>query len=123
MEHLDIIKEILSYVAEVISIIGVLILIFSFFKILINYIRSEFEPKSRKTPFKPILYVRAELGVKILLTLDFLIASDIIRTVTDLDLNQLVQLGVLVVIRTVIGFFMGKEVEEVRIIHNAEDDA
>ena len=65
------------------------------------------------TPLRKIQDIRCELGIYILLALDFLIASDIIHTITDLNQEQLVELSVMIVIRIAIGYFLGKEINEI----------
>jgi uncharacterized membrane protein len=55
------------------------------------------------------------MGVYILLSLDFLIASDIINSITDLSKEQLINLGTMIALRTIIGFFLGKEINELKV--------
>ncbi len=57
---------------------------------------------------------RMVLGNYILLGLEFMIVSDIIHSFLQPDLLSLSTLGVLVLIRTMISFFLGKELEAVR---------
>lgn len=56
---------------------------------------------------------RVELGGYILAALEFMIVSDIIHSVLSRELNDLLLLGLLVVIRTGISFFLGLELKEV----------
>lgn len=65
-------------------------------------------------PIRLLQQIRCELGIYILLALDFLIASDIIQTITDLSKEQLIKLSVLILLRTTIGFFLGKEIDEIK---------
>lgn len=110
MENL---KEALIIIADYIEIIGVLVLVYGFAKFFVKFIKFEFVKYPFKSPLKIIQAVRCDLGIFILLSLDFLIASDIIFSITDLSWNQLMRLAVLIGIRTVIGFFLGKEIEEI----------
>jgi uncharacterized membrane protein len=57
---------------------------------------------------------RMELGRYILAGLELLIVSDIIHTALSLALNDLIFLGVLVLIRSVISFFLDREIREIR---------
>jgi len=107
------IKNIFSIIAEIIDIIGVSILVYGFIKLLIKYFAIEFSNNPLKTPIKSLQKIRCEMGVYILLTLDFLIASDIIHTIMEINQEQLIELGVMIVLRTGIGFFLGKEIEEI----------
>jgi uncharacterized membrane protein len=57
---------------------------------------------------------RAELGRYILAALELLIVSDIIHTALSLELTDLLFLGLLVLIRSVISFFLDRELRDVR---------
>ncbi len=54
--------------------------------------------------------IRFDIGRHLLVGLEFLIAADIIRTVVGTTLEQLAILGGIVTIRTVLSYFLGKEV-------------
>ena len=54
--------------------------------------------------------IRFDIGVHLLLGLEFLIAADIIRSVVNPNLEQLAILGGIVTIRTVLSYFLGKEI-------------
>lgn len=112
---MEIIKNILLTASEIINIIGVVILLFGFLKVLFKYLRIE-SKKIMSTPIRLIQRIRCELGIYTLLALDFLIASDIIRTITELTTDQLIELSVMILLRTAIGYFLGKEVNEIESI-------
>lgn len=99
-------------IAEVINIIGITILIFGFGKELIKYLIVEFKNGVMHTPIQDIQKIRCQLGVYILLALDFLIASDIIFSIVDLSMDELIKLSVTIALRIAMGYFLGKEVEE-----------
>lgn len=53
--------------------------------------------------------LRHQLGSYLLLGLEFLIAADIIRTITDPTLEEMAILGGIVLIRTVLSYFLDRE--------------
>ena len=108
------IETTLEYMSQVIDLTGVAILIFGFIKMLFKYLRSELLQNLLNTPIYLLQKIRCEVGVYILLALDFLIVSDIIGTVKDVSQNELIELGIMMVLRTGIGYFLGKEVNEIR---------
>ena len=57
---------------------------------------------------------RVELGRYILAGLELFIVSDIIHTALSLALTDLLFLGLLVVIRAVISYFLDREMAEIR---------
>ena len=100
-------------IAEIINIIGVVILIFGFAKELIKYLIAEFKGGVMLTPVRAIQKIRCQLGVYILLALDFLIASDIILSIVDLSMEELIKLSTTIALRIAMGYFLGKEIEEI----------
>jgi len=56
--------------------------------------------------------IRSDFTHKIVFGLDFLIASDILRTIIAPTQDEVVLLGAIVGIRTVLGYFLGKEIGE-----------
>jgi uncharacterized membrane protein len=63
---------------------------------------------------KPQSYqlVRKELTNKIVFGLEFFIAADVLETVLDPSQEELLLLGTVVLIRTILGYFLSKEVTE-----------
>ena len=56
-----------------------------------------------------------------MLGLEFLIASDILKTVVDPTLDELAILGGVVVVRTVLSVFLKKEIKELAEDNSAKD--
>ena len=109
---METVEHILHWAVEVIDLIGVAILLFGFTKVFIRYIYVEIK-SSKYTHLRKLQTLRSQLGIYILLALDFLIAADIVLTVTRLTQQQLISLAVLIGIRTAIGYFLSKEIAEI----------
>jgi len=107
--------NILKYIAEIINVIGVMILIFGFLKEFIKYLIVEFKHGLMETPIRSIQQIRCQIGVYILLALDFLITSDIILSILELSMEELIKLSATIGLRIAMGYFLGKELEE---LHN-----
>ncbi|MDH4286217.1 MAG: DUF1622 domain-containing protein [Gallionella sp.] len=60
----------------------------------------------------PISHIRVAIGEKTALGLDFFLAGDIIQTIMVPTWESLAILGGIVVIRTVIAFFLNKDLKE-----------
>jgi len=56
--------------------------------------------------------VRKELTNKIVFGLEFFIAADVLETVMNPSQEELLLLGTVVLIRTILGYFLSKEVSE-----------
>lgn len=60
-----------------------------------------------------IQLVRCRLGSYLVLGLEFMIVSDLIHTVLSRKLDDLYFLAALVLLRTTIGYFLNKEVQDI----------
>jgi uncharacterized membrane protein len=67
---------------------------------------------TRKVQLIPISHIRASIGEKTALGLDFFLAGDIIQTIMVPSWESLAILGGIVVIRTIIAFFLNKDLRE-----------
>lgn len=109
MEHL---KSALEAISLGIDLVGISILLVGFIKGMILYVKSEFPQPGGKSGIMLIQELRCKIGLYILLALDFLIASDIINSTVHTELKDLYELGIIVLLRTAIGYFLGKEIQE-----------
>ncbi len=103
---------VLAIISKIIDMIGIAILLYGFSKSLIKYVWIE-SRNLRSTPVRALQSIRCEIGIYILLALDFLIASDILHTIIHLSQEQLIELSAMIVLRTVIGYFLGREIQEI----------
>lgn len=98
--------ESIKSVALIIEVVGILTLILGTLLALWRYANNKHEEGSSYRTF------RHDLGKAILLGLEFLVAGDIIATVTiDPTMNQVLVLGVIVVIRTFLSLSLQVELE------------
>ena len=77
------------------------------------WLRGEFTSTGSDERWGMMRDVRCFLGNYILLSLEFMIVSDLIHSFLNPDLESLTELGILVAIRTAISFFLGREMEMV----------
>jgi len=94
------------------DLIGVAIIVFGFNVALIKLLGALGDGVGLRKSLGNIERVRTMLGAYILTGIEFMIASDIIHTVITREFTDLLFVGLLVVIRTAISFFLGKEVME-----------
>ena len=67
--------------------------------------------KSDVTAAQALQSARIQLGVYILAALEFLIVADIIFTVVHRTLDDVILLAIVAGVRTVVSWFLGKEIE------------
>ena len=107
----------LNTLATIISVISLLIVTYGVLVCFI-FLRNEIKRFNGTYTVNNIRQLRADFGTYLLLGLEFLIASDILKTVVDPTLDELAILGGVVVVRTVLSVFLNKEIKEL-----AENDS
>lgn len=106
------IAEVLEVLAVGIDLIGVAIIIFGFNVALFRLIGGIAMGAGLRMDLGNIGTARRILGAYILTGIEFMIASDIIHTVITREFADLLFVGLLVIIRTAISYFLGKELAE-----------
>jgi uncharacterized membrane protein len=106
------VDRIVDYVALGLGIIAGLVILYGVVLGIIELIKAEFRGGLSHVDGRPPLFesIRYEIGFHLLLGLEFLIAADVIRTINRPTLEELAILGGLVAIRTVISYFLGREI-------------
>jgi|SRR5690606_15494151 len=101
------IHTLIEWTAMAIEIIGILIIIVGAAVSL-----GRFLLKKQGEDFRSFQIIREELGRAILLGLEFLVAADIILTVVfDASFENILKLGLIVLIRTFLSFALEIEIE------------
>ncbi len=102
----------LSLIAELIDLIGIAIVLLGAIKFLIMYVGIEAQRLGGHECTTRIQEARRGLGGYILVALEFMIASDVIGSVVSRSMEALASLGAIVVLRTAMGFFLERELNE-----------
>ncbi len=105
--------EFLKPVSIAISIISIGVVIYGVIIAVFAFIKTEFARPSKEYNIERLRILRADLGTYILLGLELLIASDIIETVVEPGLMELAILGGVVILRTLLSFFLDREIHEI----------
>ena len=93
--------------------IGVLVIVFGVLGGLVRFVRAEFSAARGLVVDEERKKLRHVLGYYLLLGLEFLIAADIIDTLMKPSVQDLIVLGAIVLIRTIISFSLNAEVGRV----------
>ena len=103
--------KILHLISVAIGVVGIAIIVWGVVLMVFRLIRLELSRFKQGSIYHERETIRHQLGSYLLLGLEFLIASDIIGTVAHPTLNDMAVLGSIVVIRTVISYFLDREIE------------
>lgn len=104
-------RHLLESAIWVINVISIVVLLLGVFITVKDFIISEIKSKTRLEVVKKITVVKNSLGTYILLGLEILICADIIESILNPTFHDIIVLASIVVIRTVISYFLNKEIE------------
>ncbi|CAM3544971.1 DUF1622 domain-containing protein [Erysipelothrix sp. HDW6B] len=111
------VETVVHILIVILNTISVLILVLGVIKAIIRFINVEFSLKNNvdrdEVELRSINIIKRNLGAYVLLSLEVLIAADIIESILNPTIEDILMLGAVVIIRTVISFFLGKEIEAV----------
>jgi uncharacterized membrane protein len=105
----DTVKIIAHYAAIIAEGIAVLFIIVGIIGAIVIYVRRTFFVK---TDYLAMTASRNHLGHSLSLSLEFLIGADILRTAISPSWQDIGQLGAIVGIRTVLNFFLTRELKQ-----------
>lgn len=101
-------QTIIVFIQRCISFAGILIILFGVLIALGRYIYYLFTKQLDK-PEKSINVIRLRLGRNLLLGLEFIVAADLIGTVTKPGYYDIGILGIIVIIRSILSFTLSYE--------------
>jgi len=104
----------LNYLAIGVNIIGIVIIIVGVFIVLFKYLKNLFLFHNNLIRLNEI--IRFEFSSYLIFGLEFFIASDVIRTIVIPSWTTLGMLGSIVIIRTVLSYFLTMEIKEKEIL-------
>ena len=102
-----------------IGVLGVLVIVFGVLSGLLKFVRAEFSAARGLVVEEARKKLRHVLGYYLLLGLEFLIAADIIDTLMKPTPQDLLVLGAIIVIRTIISFSLNAELKSERKVNAA----
>lgn len=91
---------------------SIIILIWGVIRCAKDFFFSRFIQKKTHSSIESISAIKNELGAYVLLSLEVLIAADIIDSIANPALQDIFRLAAIVGIRTVISYFLTKEIKE-----------
>lgn len=104
-------SQLLTYLSIVLDGFSVLILIIGVIFALVDFIKLFIHKYTRQEHAEANNLIKNALGSYILLSLEVLIAADIIDSIVHPTLEDILKLGLVVIIRTIISYFLNKEIE------------
>lgn len=97
--------KIVQYISTAIAFVSIAIIVYGIIRAIIDFLRNETGNGGQNG----LLRIRSSFGSYLLLSLEFLIGADIIKTVMDPTYEELIILAGIVVLRTILSYFLNKE--------------
>jgi uncharacterized membrane protein len=110
---MQVINEILEWLAVAVDLTGAMIMVWAFAAAVVGLVRGSIRAGDARSRIRNMQVVRCGLGVKLVFALELMIISDLLVTIISRSIDDLILVGGLVVIRTVISYFLNKEIQEV----------
>ena len=104
------IHDLINSVSLVLNLIGAGIVVWGILLSTLDFLGKELFNRRKLLELNEI--IRLKLGSYLVLSLEFFIASDIVRTVITPTWESLGMLGAIVVIRTVLSYFLAKDISK-----------
>ncbi len=116
------IMDLAHYLTLGIGLIGVFVIVWGVAIGLKGFLAMERHRSKGSDECQDIEVLRRNLGSYLLLGLEFLIAADIVHTIVKPSIDEVIVLGAIVAIRTVLTYSLDKEVSEGNLAKNSKDD-
>ena len=107
---MHLLHTIFEWLELIIDVSAALVMVLAFAGAFFSYVQITFRSKQVDRIMK-MQIVRCDLGVKLVFALELLIISDLLHTIVSRSMDDMIIVGALVLIRTVIGYFLNKEIE------------
>lgn len=112
-EHLGWLLALLEWTAALIEVLAILVMLIGVGRYLYSFVLAEIASKTSVRLYR-LHHARVDLGRYILAGLELFIVADIIHIATSLKLSNLLFLGLLVIIRTIVSYFLDREIRELK---------
>jgi uncharacterized membrane protein len=108
---MDSLHQLINVISFTLNIIGALITIWGIVICLLDFIKKELLDRDQAVRLNES--IRIKLGSYLVLALEFFIAGDIVKTIITPTWESLGILGAIVVIRTILSYFLTKDLKKI----------
>lgn len=121
-DHLGAASAAFEWLVVGIELFAILILLMGLGRFTLNFVSGEMHRRDGHERSHRLNLGRLELGRHILTGLEVLIVADLIRTMLELTIENIILLGGLVTIRSLISFFLERELNHLQDDNNEGED-
>lgn len=109
--------ELLEWAAIAVDLVGVLVMVIGFVFAVMRFVPTLWK-LTGAAAIKEIQEIRCGLGTYLVFALELMIVSDLLHSIMSHEIEDLYFLGVLVALRTIIAYFLNKEIQELAEAHS-----
>lgn len=102
----------LEIIVVFLNLVSILVLIWGVLKVIYDFLKSEWDVKDRMKMAEKNQFIKNYFGSYVLLSLEILIAADIMESILNPTFSDIARLAAIVVIRTMISYFLNREIKE-----------
>lgn len=110
---MHLLHTIFEWLELIIDVSAALVMVLAFIVAFYSYLQTLLRSDQIEHNIRQMQIVRCDLGVKLVFALELLIISDLLVTIVSRSLDDMIIVGSLVLIRTVIAYFLNKEIEDI----------
>jgi uncharacterized membrane protein len=103
--------EVINAISFVLNIVGALVILFGVLIAMIDFLKKEVFGGDERIKLNESIRIR--MGSYLVLGLEFFIAGDIVRTIITPTWESIGMLGAIVIIRTILSYFLTKDLRGV----------
>ncbi len=112
IHFIDLLYPFLEVLVGLINLTSIVVLLIGIVKVIIDLVIAEKNRLTRRETTQTNNFIKAFFGSYVLLSLEILIAADIMESILKPTLVDIARLGAIVIIRTLISYFLNQEVKE-----------
>ena len=107
------IHSIVEWLALAVDVVASVIMVWAFLVSVYGFLTASFGGGVPAERIRRLQVVRCGLGMKLVFALELLIISDLLQTVVSRTMESLLFLAALVLIRTIVAYFLNREIQEI----------
>lgn len=101
-----------EFLVLVLNLLSIFILLWGIAIVVYDFVTSECKTKDRILLAQQNTFIKGYFGSYVLLSLEILIAADIMESILNPTFTDIARLAAIVIIRTLISYFLNQEIKE-----------
>lgn len=112
-DQLEPLVHLLEWIAVGVEVLAIIAMLIGVLRYLSSFVRAELS-RAHERRVRKLHIARVDLGRYVLAGLELFIVADLIHIALSLKLSDLIFLSLLVVIRTVVSYFLDREIRDLK---------